>query len=209
MKKIVVLLICFVMSFTAGFVSAKDPVHVLIGDKEVENNGEYILKDSKVYVSQDALKRDFGFNVFYDKNENKVRLYDTEKIALESRIKLFEKFIDNYNPKTPDEIAELWAQGVKERNGVLQYSTLNAPLKEKFKELAEKRGSWVTGFSSPWIESYNIAKERPNESTWKYNIVFKAVTSASDTYNWHATLIVSKENGRWRIIDIQKDFDIM
>lgn len=209
MKKVVLLIICFILSFTAGFVSAKDPINVFVGDVKVENNGEYVIKDNKVYVSQDALKRDFGFNVFYDKNENTIRVYDTEKTALEGRIKLFESFADTYDAKTPDEIAELWAQGVKERNGVLQYAALNTPLKVKFKELAEKRGSWVTGFSSPWVESYSITKEKTNESTWKYNVIFKAVTSASDTYNWHAALIVNKENGKWRIVDIQKDFDIM
>lgn len=209
MKKIVVLLICFVISFTAGFVYAKDPVHVFVEDKEVENNGEYILKDSKVYVSEDGLKRDFGYNIFYEKNENKITIYNTDKITLEGRINLFEKFIDNYDVENPDDIVQLWIKGVKEGNGVLQYSALNTPLKEKFKELAEKKGSWITGDSSTLIESYNMTKERPNNSTWKYNIVFNAVTSTSNECKRNATLIVGKENNRWRIIDLQKDFDTM
>lgn len=209
MKKIILLLICFMLSFTAGFVSAKGPIRILVENKEVENKGEYIIKDEKVYVSEDALKRDFGFNVFYDKNENKVRIYDVKKMALEGRDKLFEKFTEYYNPNSPDEVVELWAKGVQERNGIFQYAALNKGLKEKFKAMAEERGSWVTGFSSPWVESYKITKEKVNQSTWEYKIVFKATTSAPETYTWHATLIISKEENKWRIIDIQKDFDIM
>lgn len=209
MKKVVLLLVCFTISFTAGFVSAKGPLKIFVENREVENNDKYIIKDDKVYVSEDALKRDFGFNVFYDKNENTVRLYDTKKMSIENKAKLFEEFAEKYDPKTPDEAAELWAKGVKERNGVFQYAVLNKGLKEQFKKKAEERGSWVTGFSSPWVESYKVTKKKVNESTWQYKIVFKAVTSAPDTYNWNATLIIGKENNKWRIIDIQKDFDIM
>lgn len=209
MKKIMLLFICFIFSFTVGFVSAKAPLNVSVEGREVENNEEkYIIKDNKVYVSQDALSKDFGFNVFYNSEENSVRLYDMKKIALEGRVSLFEEFAEYYDAKNPEEVAELWARGVKTRNGVFQYAAFNKTLKEKFKELLDERESWVTGFSSPWVESYNMTKEKVNESTFKYNLVFKAVTSASDSYTWHATLIVSKENSKWRIIDIQKDFDI-
>lgn len=206
MKKIMLVLIGFMLSFTVGFVSAKDPLHILVENREVENNGEYMIKDGKVCVSEDALKRDFGFNVSYNKDENKVRIYDVSKMKLEGRIKLFEEFADSYGANSPDEAAELWAKGIKERNGVFQYAVLNSPLKEKFKSQIEKGGSWVTGFSSPWVESYKITKEKINPSTWGYKIVFKAVTSAPETYDWHATLIVSKQDGKWRVVDIQKDF---
>lgn len=209
MKKIMLVLIGFMLSFTAGFVYAKDPVHVLIEDKEVINNGEYMIKDNKVQISEDALKKDFNLNVFYDKNVNTIRLYDTEKVALKGRVKLFEEFAEYYTPETSDAAAELWAEGIKDRNGVFQYMVLNKSLKEKFKTLTEKRGSWVIGFSSPWVESYNITKQKINETTWEYRIVFKAVTSSPDIYTWNATLIVSKENNKWRIIDIKKDFDVM
>lgn len=209
MKRVMLLFICFILSFTAGFVSAKNPLNVSSEGKVFENSSEeYIIKDNKVYVSEDALKRDFGFNVSFDKKENSVQLYNTEKKSLEGRLMLFQEFVEDYNPQKPEDVAQLWAKGVKTRNGAVQYAALSKPLKEKFKELMDKRESWVTGFSSPWIESYNITKEKVNESTWKYNISFKAVTSAPDTYIWHATLIVSKENDKWRIIDIQKDFDI-
>lgn len=209
MKKIVLLVICFMMSFTAGFVYAKDPLRIFVENREVKNNGEYIIKDEKVYVSEDALKRDFGFNLFYDKDENKVRVYNMKNISLEGRAKLFEEFTEYYEPKTSDEAAELWAKGVKDRNGVFQYVVLNKGLKEKFKTMAEDHGSWVTGFSSPWVESYKVTKKKVNQSTWEYKIVFKAVTSAPETYTWNATLIISKEDNKWEIIDIQKDFDIM
>lgn len=211
MRRLMLLLIVFMLAFTAGFVSGNVPFHVLVEDKEVKDTGEYIVKGNKVYVSEDALKKDFGFSVLYDQNENKVRLYDVKKIAFEARNRLFEEFAEYYDPKTPDEAAELWAKGIKERNGAFQYAVLNKALKKDFKVLAEKRDrlGWVIGFSSPWVESYKITKEKLNGSTWKYEIVFKAITSLPESYTWNATLIVSKEDNKWRIVDIEKDFDIM
>jgi hypothetical protein len=74
---------------------------------------------------------------------------------------------------------------------------------------AAGRNSWVTGFSSPWIVDYKIVEENINESTFSYKITFKAVTSAPGTYTWHAAITVSKEDNKWRIIKINKDFDII
>lgn len=209
MKKIVLSLICFMLSFTVGFVYAKNTLSVTVEDREVENNGEYIMDRNKIYVSEDGLKRDFYFNIFYNKDQNKVDLYDTRKISLEERVKLFEEFAQYCSPETSKSAAFLWAEGVKKRNGVFQYAALNKPLKEKFKAAAENKGSWVTGTSSPWVDSYEVKEKKVNESTWEYNIVFKAATSQDEVYTWNATLLISEEEGKWRIIDIKKNFDIM
>jgi hypothetical protein len=211
MRKLMLLFIGFMLAFTVGFVSANVPFKVFVEDKAVKDTGEYIIKGNKVYVSQDALKNDFGFAVFYDQNENKISLYDINKTALKARNKLFEEFVACYDPKTPDEVAELWARGIKERNGVFQYVSLDNQLKKDFKDLAKKqnRFSWITGFSSPWVEDYKITKKKLNENTWEYGIVFKAASSIPETYTWNAKLIVSNEENKWRIVDIKKDFDSM
>lgn len=202
MKKSTLLLICVFFIISLGFVSAYYPLKVFVEDKEVKNNGDYFIKDNKIYVSEDALKNDFGFNVFYDKNDNRIRLYNFEKTSYKLRSELFEKFADLYEPKTADQVAELWAKGVKERNGVFQFVNLSKSLKNDFKAQATSSGrtSWVTGFSSPWVKDYKITKEKINASTWKYKIIFTAVTSAPGTYTWTSVLTVGKENNKWRIL---------
>lgn len=179
---------------------------VFIMDKEVPNSGDFLVKDNKIYVNGDALTEYFGVNAFYDKEENRIRLYPIYKTQLEARCKMFQEFATLYDPKNSNEVVKLWAEGVKNRNGVLQYVVLSKALKEEFiKSLADNL-SWVTGASSPWVESYKIDKQKINSDLWKYNVVFTATTSANDKYIWNATLTVGKEDGKWRIVNLEKDF---
>ncbi|MBS5822689.1 MAG: hypothetical protein KID00_02300 [Clostridium argentinense] len=209
MNKKILFITLFLAFFIPSIIYAKSPFTVLVNNKEVPNNGDYLIKDDKVYVRDSALMRDFNINTFYDKEENRLRLYDTNKIELKARCHMFEEFADLYDPKTPDEVAELWAKGIKDRNGVFQYATYNKVLKNEFKKLMESRGSWVTGFSSPWIKDYKIENEEIASSKFKYKIIFKATTSAKDIYIWNAIIEVSKEDGKWRITSLVKDFDIV
>ena len=77
-----------------------------------------------------------------------------------ARINMFIQFTDNYKPADAQSVAKQWAEGIKTRNGVLQYVVLSKGLKKGFEELADEsdRKAWVTGFSSPWVESYKISE---------------------------------------------------
>lgn len=211
MKSLTSIIMSSLLVFFTFSASASPQLKIFVEGKETKNIDGYMIKDNKLYISEDALKKDFGFAISYDKAANKYMLYDSEKIAYKARCEMFEEYGNIYNPKNSDEAASLWAQGVKERNGVFQYLTLSKALREEFRKSmdAAGRNSWVTGFSSPWIVDYKIVKENIDESTFSYKITFKAVTSAPDTYTWHAAITVSKEDNKWRIIKINKDFDII
>ncbi|TDT50388.1 hypothetical protein [Fonticella tunisiensis] len=211
MKRWILIITIFIIIFCSSFSSLNIPFKIFVEDKEIKVPDGYIMKDGKLYISEDALRRDFGFNIFYDRPENRFRIYDITKMMYNARCQLFEDFARIYTPNSPDEAAELWARGIKERNGVFQYLALSESLRNEFKNLAEQTGSitWITGFSSPWVDSYKIVKEKTDESTYVYKIIFTAITSASDKFTWHAVITVGKENSKWRIIKIDKDFDIM
>lgn len=211
MKNFISIIVGLLILFNTFSVSANAPFNIFVEGKDLQNTDGYIVKDNKLYISEDALKRDFGFSVFYDKTENKYLLHDQKKLAYQARFGMFDKYADIYDPKSPDEVANLWAQGVKGRNGLFQYLALSRPLREEFKRIMKvsERDSWVTGFSSPWIVDYKIEKENIGESTFRYKILFKAITSLPETFIWHATITVASENGKWRIIKIDKDFDII
>lgn len=177
---------------------------VFIMEKEIPNSGDFFVKDNTVYVNEEALRWNLGIDVFYDKNENRIRLYPTDKMQLEARCEMFEEFATLFTPASPDEVANLWAEGVKTRNGVLQYVVFNKSLKDEFFKSVGQ--SWVTGASSPWVESYKINKEKIAPNLWKYTITFTATTSAKDKYIWNAVLTVGKENDKWRIVKLEKDF---
>lgn len=205
MKRLMLIIICFMLSFTIGFVSAKSPFHVYINDKEVENNKGYIIKDNRVYISEDALKEELSLSISHDKNGNETTIYDLQKAVLEEKNILFEEFAQEYKPESPDEVAELWAKGVKQRNGIIQYLALSKSLKEDLKKIIEKqdKNSWITGAANTEIKDYTITKENLNKSTWKYKIDFKTTLGTNEQ---NATLIIGKEDSKWRVIDIEKNF---
>lgn len=208
MKKKIFIVFTIFLLFTISCIAKNTPLKVFVDDKEVKNNGDYFVKDGKAYVSQDALQKDFGFNVFYEEKENKIRLYDFPMIQYKARVSLFEDFAKIYDPKNEDEVVTIWAQGIKERNGAFQYLVLNNKLKEDFKKEAEEnnRLGWVTGFSSPWVEDYKISKEKIDDNIFKYKVNFKAIDSSQTVYPMYAELTVSKEDNKWRITNIVKNF---
>lgn len=207
MKKIYIpLLVSAALVITTGIVFAINPIKVFIEDKEVKNDGNYIINNGKVFVSGDALDNQFGFSTFYDKKDNKIRIYDNTKTQLEARSNMFEEFVKSYDPKTPDEVVDRWAKGVKARNGVEQFVTLNEKLKTEFKKTYADRQSWVTGVSSPWVESYKISKKKVNDSEWDYTITFTTKTSNPGYYYYTAQMTVGKENNKWRIIKLKNEY---
>jgi hypothetical protein len=65
--------------------------------------------------------------------------------------------VDSLGVYTPIEAAQVWGTGLKSRNAALQYSVMNDELKKKYKiELEKNAPNWVTGVSSPWVDSYSI-----------------------------------------------------
>ena len=65
--------------------------------------------------------------------------------------------VDSLGVYTPIEAAQVWGSGLKSRNAALQYAVMNDELKKKYKiELEKNAPNWVTGVSSPWVDSYSI-----------------------------------------------------
>ena len=129
--------------------------------------------------------------LFFTQNGN-----DSEQI----RIELLE---DALAPQTAEEGPNDWAEAIKTRNGAWQYALMNDELRqEHLKEFEEL--NWVTGFSSPWVENYEVSKESEDEAgNVKFKVKFDWYTSAGYAYTNYATLVMSKvgdePNLKWLI----------
>lgn len=131
-----------------------------------------------------------------------------EEIAsLKGRLSLFQKALDEFGAISPEQAANLWAKGVKNRNGALQYAVMDNKLKEKFSNILEKeRQSWVTGGSSPWVETYKIfSSEKKDETTYEIIVRFKMMTSYADMGSYNANLLIEKEDNYWGIKNIEME----
>ncbi|MGL5713083.1 MAG: hypothetical protein ACRCXT_20795 [Paraclostridium sp.] len=140
------------------------------------------------------------------KDENIQLKYQIE--SLNGKISLLEDAISELGASTPNDAANIWAKGIKVRNGYLQYYVSCNKMQEKFKEelSKSKKTSWVTGYSSPWVSSYDIKSiEHINSLNYKFTIIFNWATSTGPKDSTKAIITVTKTNNNWCISDIELD----
>lgn len=135
------------------------------------------------------------------------RYIDHQNWLEERRIELLETALA---PKTAESAAYAWAEAIKTRNGAWQYALMSEELRQQYLEQFED-SNWVTGFSSPWVEKYQVTPESDNEQG---NVMFKVkfdwYTSAGYAYSNTGTLTASKfDNGteKWLITYLDFDYD--
>ncbi len=107
----------------------------------------------------------------------------------------------------PEAAAEVWANGLMMRSAAMQYAVLSRDLKKEYARQLEKTfPNWVTGVSSPWVESYKITKvETPNENRAVINLQISTMTSTGPAGDYKAQLTLDKEDGFWRITLLKAD----
>jgi hypothetical protein len=125
----------------------------------------------------------------------------------EIRSRLLMEATDHVGSCTPEDAARVWAEGLKQRSAAMQYAVMTNALKDKYaRQLDTTFPSWATGVSSPWIEQYNLldAKQTADDA-YRFVIRFKTVTSSGPAGSYDAALSVVKEDGFWRISDVEAD----
>lgn len=108
---------------------------------------------------------------------------------------------------SPKRAAEVWASGLQKRSAALQYAVMTAAFqKEYVKQLEKSAPNWVTGLSSPWIDSFTIMRsDRPNEKRYVFEILFSTQTSTGPAGDYTAAVTVDREGDFWRISNIAAD----
>jgi hypothetical protein len=99
-----------------------------------------------------------------------------------------------------------WAEGVKTRNGALQYAMLTPGLKAKlYRELAANR--WTTGTSSPWVDRYEIREQKLTSRTAQYEVIFTYTDSTGRKLAEKENVTVTKQGGYWYVSAINERED--
>lgn len=143
---VVVLLFCSVTSVFAH------PIKIIFNGKEVKSDVSPQIINGRVLVPIRIITEKLGALVKWNDKHNRVDIDFEEIESQKNRISLLESALA---PKDPLAAAKTWAEGVKTRNGALQYAVMSTQLREKL--YAEFVGlNWTTGTSSPWIASYEI-----------------------------------------------------
>ena len=118
---------------------------------------------------------------------------------MEDRLNLLESGII---PVNPDETVNLWAKAVQMRNGALQYALFTDNVKAGTRKSFEEF-HWVTGVSSPWVESFKVTKKEnlPDKSI-QYFVEFNMATSTGSAGKDYATVTVVEKDGQWLVNSI-------
>lgn len=78
-------------------------------------------------------------------------------------------------------------------------------LKEKELSSFEKLGGWITGQSSPWVESYEISKGTPKaQDSVQFVVKLSMVTSAGKSLEIN-NVIVQRDKDIWYVSEIQNE----
>ncbi|WP_444659891.1 hypothetical protein ACRQV7_06500 [Caproiciproducens sp. R2] len=125
----------------------------------------------------------------------------------EVRTRLLMDAMDRVGVCAPESAAVVWADGLKSRSGAMQYSVMDSKLKKEYvKQLDQYNPNWVTGMSSPWIESYKITNQTQTGSDqYSIRLSFSTATSGGPAGDYNAALTVVKDGDFWRITKISAD----
>jgi len=118
---------------------------------------------------------------------------------LKRQVELLEKALA---ANTSKEAAETWANGIKLRNGALQFAMFSPELKEQERSKYENI-NWSTGVSSPWVEEFKITNEKQlADGQWEYEILFTMASSMGKAGDQTAKVTVKRYNDFWYITAI-------
>lgn len=87
-------------------------------------------------------------------------------------------------------VGNQWAAAVQKREGKMQYNLMSTALRKQVYE-TYRENHWVTGVSSPWVDSYSI---KPGDYTAV--VTYTYMTSDGFAGYYEQTLSLVKENGR-------------
>lgn len=167
-----------VLAFLGTTVLAADPIRLFVNGREIVPDVAPRLIDGRTMVPVRALAEALGARVTWDGATSTVSVTLPELAELQHQKEVTEQALEKVvAPRTPEEAASLWAEGVKQRNGVLQYVVMSTTLREQYRPVFEGY-NWVTGVSSPWVESYRVEKtsESP-DGVYTFNVTFAMKTS--------------------------------
>ncbi|WP_274650979.1 copper amine oxidase N-terminal domain-containing protein [Paenibacillus humicola] len=142
-----------------------------------------------------------GANVNWD-NGTKTVTIDTPAASGDTKqqIQLLQQALA---PESADDAVKSWAEWVKNRNGAAQYALLSAALQTKLAD-TYKDMNWVTGLSSPWVDSYQVsARTAGAGGSMNYTVTFKLKDSTGDAGSGSVNVTVGSKDAGWLISGLQ------
>ena len=188
--------------FAAAALAEESPVRLVVNGRAIEAGVPPQLVNGRAMAPVRRVAEALGAEVKWDERTREVWIYSPKLDSLQRQITLLQQALA---PATPGEAVEKWAKGVKERNGALQFAVLAPELQEQSRSGLESRG-WVTGVSSPWVESFEIGGETvTGDGAREYAVRFHWATSTGPAGPSTTKVTVRQYGGNWYVAQISDD----
>ncbi|TCZ77804.1 hypothetical protein E0485_10030 [Paenibacillus albiflavus] len=175
-------------------------IQLMMNGANVNGDFKPITIDGTTYVQLRPIAEELGATLTWDQDTNVVGILSSDNQSLAKQVKLLQQTI---LASTPEEAVQKYAEGVKTRNGAVQYAMLTPGLQDQKKSTFEEM-SWVTGVSSPWVEKYTIDKgTQISEGQWKFKITYAYNTAKNESSTEEALVTVNKIKDYWYISSIE------
>jgi len=164
--------------------------------------------DETVYIPLTFFAESLGFKV-ENYLDNYININGGDVVRYKTQSTLLKDAMEYVGVNNPEKAVEVWSEGLKGRSAATQYSVMTKELKEIYaKDLEEWRPNWVTGGSSPRVESYEITgAESPNEDSRIYDITYNTTNSVQEYNSFTVELEVVHTGDFWRIAKVSGDED--
>lgn len=188
-------------------VYAATPIKLLIGGQEITTDVLPQIINDRVLVPIRVISENLDAKVEWNDKTRTVTVEPKETknekpdAKLEARIAGLERALA---PKDAKLAVSLWAEGVKTRNGALQYAVLSPELKEQmYEELSESY--WSTGTSSPWVKSFEISEQaKIDDESYRYKVTFTWTDSTQSAFTQDEYIVVEKFEDNWFVSSIER-----
>jgi hypothetical protein len=169
-------------------------------------NQKPIKINNTTYVPLDFFAKKLGYDV-QDYLDYYLNIGGGDIVQCSVQRDLLKDAMSYVGVDTPKKAVDVWSEGLKQRSAAIQYSVMTKELKDIYeKDLKERNANWVTGMSSPWVDSHEITNEKKvNDKTQIFEVKYNTATSAGESEPFTVILEVIKDNDFWHISKVNGD----
>lgn len=199
-RKLIIFITVISLLSLVSFVFSDSTIKLILNGKELKTDVPPKAISGRVLVPIRAISEALGANITWDDENHSVIINSRELEAQKSQILRLEEALA---PKDQLSAVNTWAEGVKMRNGALQYAVMSPELKKEYYDSLSE-GNWSTGTSSPWVESYKITEKFKSDETYRYEVEFIYTDSTNSKTTLKEYITIKNIEGIWLISAIEK-----
>lgn len=209
-KWYLIISVCLSLLVFASLANAGSSIKLIVNGKEVNTEVPVQIIKNRTMAPIRALAEALGADVNWnDKTgtvevttisidpQNNTQIQDNNESQRVSRLE------DALAPATPYETVQMWAKGVKMRNGALQFALYSPELKKQYYDEFTSNG-WSTGTSSPWVTEFTIKElQKGSDGEYSYEAGFMLATSTGSAGSDKKVVKIGQQGERWFITGIE------